>query len=54
MERSQERGSMAYRLGELIDKHGREDWLEPLIDELGPFLQLQLGDLASILEVFSK
>lgn len=45
---------MAYRLGELINKHGREDWLGPLIDEAGPMVQLQLGDLANLLEVFSK
>ncbi|KAI9787318.1 MAG: hypothetical protein M1816_007666 [Peltula sp. TS41687] len=54
MNRNLERGSIAYRLGELIDKHGREDWLGPLIDEVGPMIQLQLGDLANLLEVFAN
>lgn len=44
----------ASKLGELIDKHGRNDWLDPLIESLGPQIQLQLGDLANMLEVFSK
>ena len=46
--------STASRFGELIDKHGRNDWLEPVIDHLGPYVQLQLGDMANMLEVFSK
>lgn len=54
MERNLQRGSMAHRFGELVDKHGPEGWLEPLIDEIGPMLQLQLGDLANMLEVLSK
>lgn len=46
--------STASRFGELIDKHGRNDWLEPVIDRLGPYVQLQLGDMANMLEIFSK
>ena len=42
------------KVGELIDKHGRDDWIEPLVDHLGPYIQLQLGDVANILEVLSK
>ena len=45
---------MASELGELIDKHGREEWLDHLIDELGPHIQLQVGDIANMLEVFMK
>ncbi|MCJ1407476.1 hypothetical protein MMC19_001547 [Ptychographa xylographoides] len=44
----------AYQLGELVEKHGRENWVEPLIEELGPFIQLQLGDVANLLEVFAN
>ncbi|KAL6722141.1 hypothetical protein ACLMJK_001248 [Lecanora helva] len=44
----------ATRFGELIDRHGRNDWLEPLVDNLGPQAQLQIGDLANMLEVFSN
>ena len=28
---------------ELIDKHGRNDWLDPVMDSLGPYVQLQLS-----------
>ena len=52
--RAVDREGVAYGLGELIDKHGREDWLEPLTDALGPYIQLQLGDIANMLEVFAK
>ena len=44
----------ALALGEIIDRHGRDDWLDPFLDQLGPFVQLQLGDLADYLEVLAK
>ena len=37
--------------GELIQRHGKNDWLEPFLDELGPLIQLQLGDFADLLEI---
>ncbi|EXJ75767.1 uncharacterized protein A1O5_00274 [Cladophialophora psammophila CBS 110553] len=37
--------------GELIQRHGQRDWLEPFLDEIGPIIQLQLGDLADFLEI---
>ena len=54
MQRALDSQSTASRFGELVDKHGREDWLEPLMEDLGPFIQLQLGDIANMLEVFDK
>ena len=52
--RALDREGTAFKFGELIDKHGRDNWLEPLVDELGPYVQLQLGDMANMLEVFAK
>ena len=54
VQRAVDREGTAYHIGELIDKHGREEWLQPLIDELGPHAQLQVGDIANMLEVFSN
>lgn len=54
MQRALDGQGTAYRVGEIIDKHGRDSWLEPLVDELGPYIQLQIGDIANILEVFHK
>lgn len=54
IQRAQDSRSNAYKFSELIDKHGRSNWLEPLIADLGPYIQLQLGDLANMLEVFSN
>lgn len=54
MRRAIDRQGTASRLGELMDKHGRQDWLEPVVNHLGPQVQLQLGDMANMLEVFSK
>jgi hypothetical protein len=33
-----------------MDKHGSEDWLGPLMDELGPSIQVQVTDFTSLLE----
>ena len=52
--RSKGHESTALQFGELVEKHGRENWIEPLVDELGPYLQLQLNDLANMLEVLAK
>ena len=54
MQRAHNRHHSAYRLGELIDKHGDENWLKPLMEDMGPYIQLQLGDIANMLEVFAK
>ncbi len=37
--------------GDLIQRHGQHDWLEPFLDEIGPIIQMQLGDVADLLEV---
>lgn len=54
MDRTLQGGKTAYNFDELISKHGRKEWLTPLIDELGPFVQLQVNDMANMLEVFAK
>ncbi|ESZ90497.1 hypothetical protein SBOR_9127 [Sclerotinia borealis F-4128] len=51
--RSFDEGS-ALKAGELMDKHGEKDWLGPLLEQLGPFLQLQIADLANLLEVYDS
>ncbi|KAE8441809.1 hypothetical protein EG329_004262 [Mollisiaceae sp. DMI_Dod_QoI] len=50
IERSIDRGATALKVGELMDKHGSDDWLGPLLEELGPYVQVQIADLASLLE----
>jgi hypothetical protein len=54
LNRALDRGAQAYRWGELVDRHGREQWLDPLMQEVAPYIQLQLGDLAAFLEVLRK
>ncbi|KAL8693187.1 MAG: hypothetical protein Q9218_001931 [Villophora microphyllina] len=54
MRRSHDQRGSAFRFGELLEKHGHNHWLEPLLDELGPFIQLQTNDVANLLEVFSN
>jgi hypothetical protein len=49
--RSVDRKRKVQAWGELIQRHGKDDWIEPLLDELGPLIQRQLGDLADYLEV---
>lgn len=38
----------ANMFSELIDKHGPHDWLDPLMDTLGPSVQLQLGGTSTL------
>ncbi|KAM0793877.1 hypothetical protein BDR22DRAFT_816076 [Usnea florida] len=52
--RAVDRSASAKAFSELIDKHGRHDWLDPVMDNLGPYIQLQLGDIANMLEVFNN
>lgn len=54
LDRSLDRGAKAYRFGELVDRYGREKWLEPLLDQIAPFIRLQLGDLVAFLEITRK
>lgn len=54
MQRAHDRNQSAYRFGELINKYGNEGWLEPLMKDMGPYIQLQLGDIANMLEVFAN
>ncbi|KAL9094415.1 MAG: hypothetical protein Q9165_003265 [Trypethelium subeluteriae] len=53
-ERALSRGTQALRLSELISKHGNDKWLDPLLDEIGPIVQLQIGDLADLLEIYQN
>jgi len=50
IERSIDRGATAFKVGELMDKHGSNDWLGPLLDEVGPFIQVQIADTTNLLE----
>lgn len=54
LDRSLDRGAQAYRFGELVDRYGREKWLEQLLDQVAPFIRLQLGDLVAFLEITRK
>ena len=54
IQRSADRESAAFQFGEFVDRHGRDSWLDPLVEQVGPYAQLQLGDLANMLEVLSN
>lgn len=54
LDRAIDRAQKAYSWSEFVDKHGSRDWIEPLLEDVGPQLQLQLGDLTDFLEVLSN
>ncbi|KAL8704655.1 MAG: hypothetical protein Q9201_002189 [Fulgogasparrea decipioides] len=54
MRRTHDQKRSAYNFGELVDKHGRNHWLVPLLNDLGPFIQVQTNDIANMLEVFAN
>lgn len=52
--RAKSRSMEALRLDERVQSGGPEQWLSPLAEDLGPWAQLQLNDLAGLLEVMNK
>lgn len=50
VKRSKDQSAKVQAWGELIQKHGGSDWVEPLLDGMGPHLQLQMSDLTIFLE----
>lgn len=48
--RSTEASAKVRAWGELVQRHGGSDWVEPLLDGIGPHLQMQLGDLSIFFE----
>jgi len=53
-ERAAKRSATAFNIGEIIHRHGRGNWLEGLLDEMGPTLQMQLADTADYLEILDN
>ncbi|KEF54820.1 uncharacterized protein A1O9_09262 [Exophiala aquamarina CBS 119918] len=52
--RSFDREKRVQAWGELLQQHGKQNWIEPLLDDLGPHIQRQLGDLADFLEILTN
>ena len=52
--RAAKKGETVYQFSEMIKKHGRGDWVNPTIDKIGPFIQLQLSDLADWIEMLNN
>ncbi|KAE9976878.1 hypothetical protein BLS_001803 [Venturia inaequalis] len=40
--------------GEMINRHGSSDWLEPMIENIGPIIQPQIKVLADWMEMFAN
>lgn len=49
-ERTLDRGSAAYKFNEIIQEHGADNWIEPVVGTVGPKIQVELSDLADTLE----
>jgi len=54
LKRSEDVETTAQNLAQLIEQHGSHGWIEVLRADLGPWLLLQLEDLADILEIWRK
>ena len=52
--RVQDKRQRALQISELMDRHGNDEWLKPLAKDLGPFVQLQVNDLANFLEILQN
>lgn len=54
IERSEDVTTTALSLTELIEQHGDRGWVDPLVEDLGPRVVLQLQDMADFLEALTK
>jgi hypothetical protein len=52
--RALDRGTAAYKFNEIITQHGADDWLDPVADAALPMVQLQLSDIANLLEALNN
>lgn len=54
LERTEDATKTALTLSEFIQKKGEKDWLDPLVEKIGPWALVQLSDLANFMEVLLK
>lgn len=54
IKRAEDVSRTALSLTELIEQHGDRGWVDPIVDDLGPRVVLQLQDMADFLEVLTK
>lgn len=54
IKRSEDVEMTALNLTQLIEQHGSHGWTDALREDLGPWLLLQLEDLANVLEIWRK
>jgi hypothetical protein len=52
--RTEDLSEAALTLSEFIEKRGDELWVDPIIQELGPWALVQLADLANMMEIIRK
>ena len=54
VKRRENQNVMALSITELIEKEGDELWSDKLLEDLGPWLMIQLSDLANACESMRK
>jgi hypothetical protein len=54
IERTEDRQQTALSLVEYIEKEGNEQWADKILEDLGPWLMVQLADLANFFESLRK
>lgn len=52
--RTEDATKTAMTLTEFVVKRGDETWVNPLIEKLGPWVFIQLADMANFMEVLRK
>ncbi|KAJ9639957.1 hypothetical protein H2199_006190 [Coniosporium tulheliwenetii] len=50
-ERELDKSTSALKFGEIINRHGSGNWIDPALNEIGPWAQIQLSDLADFFEI---
>ena len=54
LRRSEDIDETALSVAQLVEQHGKQGWVNALIQEVGPTFILQLEDLTNFLEILRK
>jgi hypothetical protein len=54
LERSEDKDATASDLAQFIEQYGGHGWVEKLIEQVGPAMQMQIEDVADVVETLLK
>jgi hypothetical protein len=54
IKRTEDVNEVAFSLTEFIEKEGQDVWINRVAEKIGPWLMIQFGDIANLMEIVRK